>query len=142
MSGSPRSPHGGADVRHDRRAGEKGRDEVVKLTVLYNLPPGADIERFLQWRTTEHQENNAAMPGVIRTDFFRAHATQLGRPRYEFITEAYFASMQDLEAAFFTPDAQEKLQKDLEWTHEPVFLVSEEVTASHNLSQLGGAANR
>lgn len=113
---------------------------MVKLTVLYNLPPGADVDRFLRWRTTEHQENNAAMPGVIRTDFFRAQPTQLGHPRYEFITEAYFASMEDLEAAFFTPEAQEKLQKDLEWTHEPVFLVSEEVTASHDLSRLKGEA--
>lgn len=113
---------------------------MVKLTVLYNLPPGADVDRFLAWRTTEHQSSNAAMPGVIRTDFFRAYPTQLGDPRYQFITEAYFASIEDLEAAFFTPEAQAKLKKDLEWTHEPVFLISEEIIASQDLSGLGGAA--
>lgn len=109
---------------------------MVKLTVMYNLPPGADVGRFLEWRTTEHQRNNSAMPGVIRTDFFRAYPTQLGQPHYEFITEAYFATREDLEAAFFTPEAQAKLQKDLQWTHEPMFLISEEVIASEDLSRL------
>lgn len=112
---------------------------MVKLTVLYNLPPGADIERFLEWRTTEHQKSNAEMPGVIRTDFYQAQPTQLGHPRYQFITEAYFAALEDLEAAFLTPEAQAKLQKDLEWTYEPVFLISEEIVASSDLAQLGGS---
>jgi len=110
---------------------------MVKLTVLYNLPAGADVERFLAWRTTEHQANNASMPGVLRTDFFMARPTQLGEPRYRFITEAYFATMADLEAAFFTPEAQAKLQNDLEWIDEPVFLVSEEVTATGSLPTAG-----
>lgn len=109
---------------------------MVKITVLYNLPPGSDAEEFLVWRTTEHQGDNAAMPGVVRTDFYRARPTQLGEPVYQFITEVYFASMEDLNAAFFTPEAQAKLKKDLEWTHEPVFLISEEVVASADLSAL------
>jgi len=42
---------------------------VIRLTVLYNLPPGSDEEEFLRWRLGEHQEANASMPGVLRTDF-------------------------------------------------------------------------
>ena len=42
---------------------------MIKLTVMYNLSEGADHEEFLKWRTTEHQQDNAAMPGIIKTDF-------------------------------------------------------------------------
>ena len=37
---------------------------MVKLTVIYTLPEGADHEEFLRWRTTEHQEDNMGTPGV------------------------------------------------------------------------------
>jgi len=43
---------------------------MVKLTVLYNLPPDADHEAFIHWRTTEHQKDNMAVPGVIKSDFY------------------------------------------------------------------------
>jgi hypothetical protein len=43
---------------------------MVKLTVMYTLPEGADHEAFLKWRTTEHQEENMGMPGVIKSDFY------------------------------------------------------------------------
>ncbi len=103
---------------------------MVKLTVLYNLPPGADEGRFLAWRLGDGQAANAASPGVIRTDFYRAVTTPLGEPRYRFVTEAVFATMADLEAAFFTPEAQAQLRDDLARIDEPVFLISEEL-ASH-----------
>jgi uncharacterized protein (TIGR02118 family) len=99
---------------------------MVKLTVLYNLPGGADREAFLQWRTTEHQASNAAMPGVIRTDFYVARETRLGTPRYRYITEVWYATMEDLEASFFSESAQEKLAEDIKQLADPVFLVSEE----------------
>lgn len=103
---------------------------MVKLTVLYNLPPGADEERFLAWRLGEHQDANAAAPGVLRTDFYRAVPTIMGEPRYRFVTEAWFATMAELEAAFLTPEAQAQLQEDVAWIHEPVFLVSEELASA------------
>ena len=99
---------------------------MVKLTVLYNLPAGADHEAFLEWRTNTHQASNAKPP-VIKTDFYVAQATPMGQPRYRYITEAYFPDMASLEASFFSEAAQEKLQKDLTRIHEPVFLISEEV---------------
>jgi hypothetical protein len=41
---------------------------MVKLTVIYNLPPDADHEAFLHWRTTEHQAENMSLPGVIKRE--------------------------------------------------------------------------
>lgn len=43
---------------------------MIKLTVIYNLLPGADHEAFIRWRTTEHQAKNMAMPGVFKSDFY------------------------------------------------------------------------
>lgn len=102
---------------------------MVKLTVLYNLPAGADHDAFLEWRTDTHQANNAKPP-VIKTDFYVAKDTIMGEPRYRYITEAYFPDMASLEAGFFSEAAQEKLQKDLERIHEPIFLISEEVVTT------------
>ena len=47
---------------------------MVKVTVLYNLPPDADEEAFLRWRLTDHQAANASIFGVLRTDFARVDA--------------------------------------------------------------------
>jgi hypothetical protein len=102
---------------------------MVKLTVLYNLPDGADHDAFLEWRTSTHQANNAKPP-VIKTDFYVAKATPMGQPHYRYITEAYFPDMASLEASFFSEAAQEKLQKDVERIHEPIFLISEEVVTT------------
>lgn len=38
---------------------------MVKLTVIYNLPPGANHDQFLKWRTTEHQKVNMSIPGIF-----------------------------------------------------------------------------
>jgi hypothetical protein len=70
------------------------------------------------------------MPGVLRTDFYVARETPMGPPRYRYITEAYFATRADLDAAFFTDAAQAKLQRDLERIADPVFLISDEVVSS------------
>ena len=106
---------------------------MVKLTVMYNLPDDADHEAFLKWRTGSHQQSNAAMPGVVKTDFYAARATQLGEPAYRYITEAYFETMADLEASFFTEQAQAKLREDIKRIKDPVFLISEEVMTTDNL---------
>jgi hypothetical protein len=103
---------------------------MVKLTVLYNLPEGADHEAFLKWRTTQGQQENEASPGVLKTDFYVAKATVLGEPKYRYITEAYFATMADLEASFFSDEAQAKLKEDMNMLGETVFLISEELISS------------
>ncbi len=103
---------------------------MVKLTVLYNLHEGADNEAFIKWRVTEGQAENAAMPGVLKTDFYVAKETVLGVPKYRYITEAYFATMKDLEASFFQPDVQAKLKEDMKNLGEATILISEEMASS------------
>jgi hypothetical protein len=101
---------------------------MVKLTVIYNLPPGADHEEFLKWRTTEHQEDNMSMPGIIKSDFFIIKSSwQRKEAPYRYITEAYFPDMETFEKSFFDPDYQAKLAKSLERIADPLFLISEEV---------------
>jgi len=102
---------------------------MVKLTVMYNLPDGADHEAFIKWRTGPHHQSNASMPGVLKTDFYVARATVMGEPKYRYITEAYFADMASLEASFFSPEAQEKLKEDVKRIKDPVFLISEELVS-------------
>jgi hypothetical protein len=105
---------------------------MVKLTVIYNLPDGADHEAFLKWRTTTHQEANASAPHVIKTDFYVAKETQMGVPAYRYITEAYYETMQHLEESFFSQEAQDKLKEDSKRGSEMIFLVSEEVASTVN----------
>jgi len=101
---------------------------MVKLTVLYNLPPDADHEAFIHWRTTEHQKDNMAVPGVIKSDFYviREAWQQTGLP-YRYMTEVYFPDMETFRASFFDPDYQRELAVSIELIADPMFLISEEV---------------
>lgn len=101
---------------------------MVKLTVIYNLPSGADHEEFLKWRTTEHQEDNMSIPGIIKSDFYIIESSwQRKEAPYRYITEAYYPDMETFEKAFFDPDYQAKLAISLERIADPLFLISEEV---------------
>jgi hypothetical protein len=102
---------------------------MVKLTVIYNLPPGADHEAFLRWRTTEHQTENMSMPGLIKSDFYMIKQAWPGEgePPYRYMTEAYFPDMETLQRTFFEPGYQEKLAEWLKLIADPLFLISEEV---------------
>lgn len=101
---------------------------MVKLTVIYNLPPGADHEEFLEWRTTEHQKDNMSIPGVIKSDFYIVKsAFKRQDTPYRYITEAYFPDMETFDGFFYSPEYQAELAKSLERIHEPLFLISEEV---------------
>ena len=101
---------------------------MIKLTVVYNLPPGADHEAFLKWRTTDHQRDNMAMPGLIKSDFYVIkRAWQRDAVPYRYMTEAYFPDMETFEKTFFDPDYQAALARSLERISDPLFLISEEV---------------
>lgn len=101
---------------------------MIKLTVLYNLPPDADHEEFIRWRTTTHQESNMSIPGVIKSDFYViGSAWQRDEVPYRYMTEAYFPDMETFERSFFDPDYQVGLAKALERIADPLFLISEEV---------------
>ena len=101
---------------------------MVKLTVLYNLPPDADHDAFVRWRTTEHQQSNMAVPGVIKSDFYAVREVwqQEGRP-YRYMTEAYFPDMETFRKSFFDPEYQSELAVAIERIADPLFLISEEV---------------
>ena len=103
---------------------------MVKLTVLYNLPDDADHDAFIKWRTTEHQQENASSPHVLKTDFYRTKTTVLGEPVYQYVTEAYFESMAHLEASLFTNESLAKLKEDSKRGKDFMFLVSEELAST------------
>ena len=108
---------------------------MVKLTVMYTLPEGADHEAFLTWRTTEHQKENMGMPGVIKSDFYAvkeiySHQNDHLEAQpliYRYVTEAYWPDMQSFRSVFFDSGYQEKLMESLKRIANPIFLVSEEV---------------
>lgn len=104
---------------------------MIKLTVIYTLPSGADHEAFLHWRTTEHQDDNMAMPGLIKSDFY---VIRRGWPEaettYRYMTEAYFPDMETFEKSFFDPAYQAELAVSLERIAEPQFFISEEVLSA------------
>lgn len=107
---------------------------MIRLTVLYNLPEGSDEAAFLAWRLGEHQAENAGMAGVIRTDFARIdHTLPRGTPPpHRFMTTADWADWESFEASFYDPEAQKKLQKDMERIRDAVFLISEILTETRN----------
>jgi uncharacterized protein (TIGR02118 family) len=104
---------------------------LFKLTVLYNLPPDMNAEEFVRWRTTTHQEENASMPGVLKTDFYIAVDEPDGTPpRYRYITEAWWETQEDLESAFYDPEVQAQLAEDGKRFTDRLFLISEEIVAT------------
>ena len=118
---------------------------MVKLTVLYTLPEGADHEAFLKWRTTEHQEENMGIPGVIKSDFYAVRelytheqgkgakrSLRAGPLRYRYVTEAYWPDRESFTASFFDSGYQERLMESLQRIADPLFLVSEEVLSEEN----------
>ena len=106
---------------------------MIKLTVLYNLPPGADHEEFIRWRTTTHQESNMSLPGIIKSDFYViGEAWTRSKAPYRYMTEAYFPDRETFETSFFDPDYQTELAKSLELIADPLFLISEEVISESN----------
>ena len=102
---------------------------MIKLTVLYNLPPGADHEEFIKWRTGPHQKSNVQMPGLLKTDFYAIYSGRKGEPAYRYITELYFPDQETFEQAFYDEGFQAGLDKSLERVADPMFLVSREVLA-------------
>ena len=100
---------------------------IIRLTVLYNLPEGADEEQFIQWRLTEHQQANQSMPGVTQTDF--ARVTQIwpdgALPEYRFQTIVEWPDRESFELGFYNDKVQGELKENLKKLGEYSFLVSE-----------------
>ncbi|MFK8030196.1 MAG: hypothetical protein AB8G18_08140 [Gammaproteobacteria bacterium] len=105
---------------------------MIRLTVLYNLPEGHSEESFLEWRLSEHQSNNEAMPGVQRTDFARVTEQwpeQVG-PKYRFQTIVEWSDRDSFEASFYGEETQASIKTNLEKLGDYCFLVSEVLAES------------
>jgi hypothetical protein len=105
---------------------------MIRLIVLYNLPPGSDEDEFLRWRLTDHQEENASMPGILRTDFARVDEAwaqkpgpQTGPAPYRFMTTVDWPDKESFEKSFYDPAYQVELQENLKKLANPVFLIAE-----------------
>jgi len=100
---------------------------MIRLTVLYTLPEGQSEESFLEWRLSEHQESNASMPGVIRTDFARITDQWPvdAAPMYQFQTSVEWADRESFTASFYREDVQADLAKNLKRLGTYTFLVTE-----------------
>ena len=112
---------------------------MIRLTVLYNLPPGSDEEEFLHWRLGEHQESNASMPGVLRTDFARVTESPLpgqgmapNALPFRFMTVAEWDTREEFERSFYNPETQADLKENVERIADAVFLVTEILTETDN----------
>jgi hypothetical protein len=104
---------------------------MIRLTVLYNLPEGADEAEFLRWRLGEHQQSNESMSGVQHTDFGRVDYRWMPQSfhapsPYRFMTIADWPDRESFEKSFFDPQALAKLiDHDLKKIADPLFIVSE-----------------
>lgn len=109
---------------------------MIRLTVLYNLPPGSDEDEFLRWRLGDHQKANESSPGVLYTDFALVGSQWTpddasARPPYRFMTIAEWPDRESFERAFLTEEAQAELREDLKrGFSDMVFLVSEVLASS------------
>ncbi len=108
---------------------------MIKVTVLYNLPPGTDEAEFVRWRTGPHHAANVAQPGVVRSEFYRVIGTpKIGAERpasehapYRFVTESWWPSQEAFLAAWNDPAEQGRLVPAVARIADALFLVSEEI---------------
>lgn len=98
---------------------------MIRLTVLYNLPPDQDEEEFLEWRLGDHQPANMSMEGVTASQYHRVLEDGGSAPTYRFITTVDWPDQESFERGFYGPEVQADLKENLKKISEPVFLVSE-----------------
>jgi len=100
---------------------------MIRLTVLYNLQPHVDEEKFLAWRLTDHQAENMSISGLLRSDFARIDRAWPNDtpPPYRFMTTADWPDWESFEQGFYDPTVQKDLEEDLKILKDPVLLISE-----------------
>lgn len=106
---------------------------MIRLTVMYNLPEGTNEDEFLKWRLGEHQEANASMPGVIRTDFAQIYEglPRDQKPKHRFMTIAEFPDKETFEKSFWSPESMAGLDESLKRITDYVFYISEILIEAH-----------
>jgi hypothetical protein len=112
---------------------------MIRLTVLYNLPPEQDEDEFLQWRLGEHQSANMSIEGVIASQFHKVFGDAGGaEPAYRFMTTVDWPDRESFEKGFYDPRVQAELDENLEKISDPLFLVSECLVSESKESEAGG----
>jgi uncharacterized protein (TIGR02118 family) len=106
---------------------------MFKVMVLYNLAEHMDQAEFEAWRLGTHQAENAAEPGVIRTDFSIASPQRDGTPpRYRYITELWFETREDMERSFYSESTQAQLSDTVDGFPDRIVLLAEEMAVTEN----------
>jgi hypothetical protein len=99
---------------------------MIRLTVVYNLPPGQDEDEFLEWRLGEHQSANMSIGGVVASQFHKVLSDAGGSaPAYRFMTTVDWPDWESFEKGFYDPRVQEELEENVQKICDPLFLVSE-----------------
>jgi hypothetical protein len=113
---------------------------MIRLTVLYNLPPDQDEDEFLKWRLGEHQLANMSMEGVIASEFHKVLGDAAGgAPAYRFLTTVDWAGRESFEKGFYDPQVQAGLKENMEKISDPLFLVSERLIGESSDTRRGNA---
>ncbi len=107
---------------------------MIRVTLLYNLPDTTDEAEFLKWRLGEHQAENEAMPGVIKTEFARIDERwtlddKHAPAPYRFITTVEYPDRETFEKNFYA-ESREAMEHDLALMKDPVFLITEVLASS------------
>src|ERR1700756_3069261 len=105
---------------------------MIRLVVMYNLPEGAEECAFLESRLNHHQNANADLPGVLRTDFARVVKAWPDRavPRFRFATILEWPDMEAFERAFYAPSVQAELLENIQRLGEHEYSICEILTSS------------
>jgi len=105
---------------------------MIRLLVMYNLPDGADEGEFLDWRLGSHQQSNAALPLMLRTDFGRVVGAWPDgvAPRFRFVTTLDWPDMAAFESAFYESDVQSGLLQNIKRLGDHEYSICEILASS------------
>jgi hypothetical protein len=113
---------------------------MIRLTVLYNLPPDQDEDEFLKWRLGEHQSANMSMQGVVASEFHRVLGDAAGGvPTYRFLTTVDWPDRESFEKGFYDSQVQAGLIENMEKISDQLFLVSEHLIGESSDTRRGKA---
>jgi hypothetical protein len=111
---------------------------MIRLTVLYNLPPDQDEDEFLKWRLGEHQSANMSIEGVVASEVHKVLDGAAGAaPAYRFLTTLDWPDRESFERGFYEPLVQAELEENLQKISDPLFIVSECLVDESNESEVG-----
>jgi hypothetical protein len=100
---------------------------MIRLTVLYNLPPDADEASFVGWRLSTHAEYIRTMPDVVNASFGRiVDQWSNGTPSsYRFQSTVDWPDRERFERAFYSEQTQADLKRNLGKLGDYRFIVTE-----------------